>query len=150
MTRSRRNRPSHNPGIRKFADLAVSGNHIFVVYNSTTVGEYDATTGAAIDANLITGLLTSFGLAVSGNHVFVTDFFGDTVGEYSATTGAVLNLGFIRGLDEPDGLTVSGNTLFVSSFGSGLAFPSGTVGEYDVTTGTESHGQCAHNCQASK
>jgi hypothetical protein len=31
---------------------------------SNTVGEYDANTGAAINANLITGLSESFGLAV--------------------------------------------------------------------------------------
>lgn len=36
--------------------LALSGNHLFVAnYGISTVGEYKATTGAAINANFVTG-----------------------------------------------------------------------------------------------
>jgi hypothetical protein len=43
------------------------GNNLFVVNQETnngTVGKYNATTGAAINANFITGLITPVGLAV--------------------------------------------------------------------------------------
>jgi hypothetical protein len=68
-----------------------------------TVGEYDAATGAAINANLVTGLSDPFGLAVSGNTLFVAD--GDTVGEYDAATGAAINASFIPTLAGPGLLT---------------------------------------------
>jgi hypothetical protein len=41
----------------KVHGLALSGNHLFVAnYGISTVGEYKATTGAAINANFVTGL----------------------------------------------------------------------------------------------
>jgi hypothetical protein len=50
----------------------VSGNNLFVADRNTgTVGEYNATTGATINANFITGLSTPLGIAVSGNNLFV-------------------------------------------------------------------------------
>jgi hypothetical protein len=49
-----------------------------------SVGEYNATTGAAINANYITGLNDPAGLAVSGNDLFVVNYGADTVGEYNA------------------------------------------------------------------
>jgi len=93
------------------------------------VGEYNATTGAAINANFISGLNEPVALAVSGNTLFVADIVGaaGTIGAYNANTGAVINANFISGLD-PGGIAVSGNTLFVSSV-------AGTVGEYNATTG---------------
>jgi hypothetical protein len=108
----------------------LSGNNLLVAnYTSGTVGEYDATTGAAINANFITGRNSSFGLALSGNNLFVSDTQIKTVGEYNATTGAVINANFITGLTGPVGLALSGNNLFVSNYNAG------TVGEYDATTG---------------
>jgi hypothetical protein len=93
-----------------------------------TVSEYDATTGAPINASLITGLDSPFALALEGNTLFVANRF--TVGAYDATTGAA-NVKFspITGLDFPLGLTVSGNTLFMpNSF-------SDTVGTYNAASG---------------
>jgi hypothetical protein len=63
--------------------------------------EYNATTGAAINASFITGLSEPEGLAVSGNDLFVVNTLADTVGEYNATTGAVINANFITGLLGP-------------------------------------------------
>ena len=97
--------------------------------NAGIVGEYDATTGAAINANFITGLISPAGLALSGNNLFVSNFGSTTVGEYNATTGAAINANFITGLNGPAGLALSGNDLFVANQ-SGT-----TVGEYDATTG---------------
>jgi hypothetical protein len=105
-------------------------------YGNSTVGLYDASTGAAINANLITtGLNGPNGFALSGNNLFVANYddaFGEnggtTVGEYNLTTGA-FNPTFIRGLDGPDQLAFSGNNLFVSNF------LGGTVGVYNFNTG---------------
>ena len=70
-------------------------------YGSNTVGEYNATTGAAINANFITGLNGPDGLALSGNNLFVANVRSGTVGEYNATTGAAINANFITGLTDP-------------------------------------------------
>ena len=60
------------------------------------MGEYNATTGATINATFITGLNAPQGLALDGlNHLFVQN--NGTVGEYDATTGAVINAAFITG-----------------------------------------------------
>jgi WD40 repeat protein len=46
------------------SDVAVQGNDLFVAdYSGGTVGEYNATTGAAINTHLITGLTHPFALA---------------------------------------------------------------------------------------
>ena len=62
-------------GLQSPFAIAVLGNNLFVTYytgqNHYAVGEYDATTGAAINANLITGLNTTFGLTVLDNKLFV-------------------------------------------------------------------------------
>ena len=94
------------------------------------MSEYNATTGAAINANFITGLNTPQGLAVNDNSLFVAEFFGARVGKYDATTGVAINANFITGLGGPGGLALLGNTLFVADF------VNGTVGEYDATTGS--------------
>jgi hypothetical protein len=99
--------------------LALSNNSLFVAYDGSehgyTVGEYDATTGAAINANLITGLNEIFGLAVSDNKLFVCTgtekkgMFVFTVGKYDVTTGAAISANFIKGLNL---LAAKGNTLY--------------------------------------
>jgi hypothetical protein len=96
--------------------------------NTGKVGEYDATTGALINASFIPVLAGPTALLVSGNTLFVANSaLGGSVGEYNASTGAVINATFITPT-EPQGLALSGNTLFVlnSNF---------TVGEYNATTG---------------
>lgn len=94
-----------------------------------SVGQYDATTGGAINASFINGLINPLEFAVDGNnHLFVTNF-NTTVGEYDATTGAAINANLITGLLTSFGLAVSGDHLFVTNF-----FES-TVREYNATTG---------------
>ena len=62
------------------------------------MGEYDATTGAVINANFITGLNGPVGMVLDGNnHLFVCNVSSDTVGEYDATTGAAINPTLISG-----------------------------------------------------
>ena len=70
-----------------------------------SIGEYDATTGAAINARFITGLTGPYALAVSDNDLFVTN--GNGVAEYNATTGAAINPSFITGLINPYELAVA-------------------------------------------
>jgi len=94
-----------------------------------TVSEYNATTGAAINARFIARLNTPSRLAVQGNTLFVANESG-SVGKYDAVTGAAINPSFITGRQFfPEGLAVQGNMLFVANF----VF--GTVGEYDASTG---------------
>ena len=93
---------------------------LYVGQANNTVGKYNATTGAVINANFITGLnYAPTALAVSGNILFVASgsYGTGTVGEYDATTGAVINANFITGLSSSDGLAFSGNNLFVASLG---------------------------------
>lgn len=63
------------------------------------VGEYNATTGATIKANFITGLSAPAGLALLGNDLFVANYGTGTVGEYNASTGKVINANFLKGRD---------------------------------------------------
>lgn len=72
------------------------------------VGEYNAATGAAINANFISGLNEPLALAVSANTLYVADIIGagGTIRAYNAGTGAVINANFITGLD-PSGIAVS-------------------------------------------
>ncbi len=99
---------------------------------NNSVGTYDATTGAAVNANFITGLSSPQGLLLSGNSLFVTNFFGNgsvgNVGTYNATTGTANNASLVTGLDGTDSVALFGNNLFVSNIG-------GTIGEYNATTG---------------
>ena len=97
---------------------------------SSTVGEYDATTGAAINTSFITGLLKPQNLVLSGDELYVTnliDSFFWTVGKYDAASGAAINSLLIQGANPPQGLAVAGNSLYISN--------TNTVAEYNATTG---------------
>ncbi len=81
--------------------MAVNGNDLYVVdYGSGTIGEYDATTGAAINADLVTGLSVSqhspngpisvgpAGVAYSNGDLFVTKHNG-TIEEFKRHDGCL-------------------------------------------------------------
>jgi hypothetical protein len=131
--------------------IVVSGNDLFVAVNEFNKGagagyisEYDATTGALINANFITGLNQPEGIAISGNDLFVVNNGDDnnaagpltngTVGEYDLTTGAAINSALVAGMNQPVAVAVLGNDLFVTS--NPYPYGSGTIGEYDAMTGT--------------
>ena len=107
--------------------LAVAGGNIFVG-NGTSIGEY-TTSGATVNANLITGLPgTPRGLAVVGNDLFVLTTPG-TIGEYT-TSGATVNPSIISLSSfnsAPIGLAVFGNDMFVGDL------VHGTIGEYTTS-----------------
>ena len=72
-------------------------NHLFVAsYYGNTVGEYDATTGATINAAFVPGGPGgTYALALDGsNQLFVANN-NTGVCEYDATTGATINEHFI-------------------------------------------------------
>jgi hypothetical protein len=107
----------------------------YPIAGTGTVSEYDATTGAVIKANFITGVIHPAGLVLSGNTLFVASAVanGGSVGTYDATTGAVLNASFIttgvNQVNQPFALALSGNTLFVSDAGE-------RISTYNATTGS--------------
>ena len=117
------------PGIAQ--GIAISGNNLYIAYNSSNVIAYNATTGASlfsISIGSAAGLATQ-GIAISGNNLFVSAN-NNTIGLYDATTGATLNSNFITsGLIGPKGMVTSGNNLFVCNYASG------TVGQYNATSG---------------
>ena len=74
-------------------------NGPYGVFNLATIGEYDANTGATINAALVTGLSTPNQVAVSKGYLFVLSQSGSHLGEYTpagATVNATL-LNFLNG-----------------------------------------------------
>jgi hypothetical protein len=100
---------------------------IFVANSqSSTIGEY-TTSGATVNASLVSGLNGPTGLAVVGNDLFVANYSG-TIGEYT-TSGALVNASLVSGLYQPVAIAVEGNNLFVLSH-------NGYVGEYTTSGAT--------------
>jgi hypothetical protein len=115
--------------------IAISGNHLFIPtrspgFTSVQVAEYDATTGAVINADFIPNQFPSF-MAVSGNNLFMPD--GTGLAEYNATTGALINANFITLTRGVNAIALLGNNLFVGS--PGIVNGRGLVGEYNASTG---------------
>ena len=79
------------------------GNVLYTTdIGTNTVGEYNVTTGATINASFITGLDGPRGLSISGNNLYVSNSYDNTVGVYDATTGAAVNASLISsGLNSP-------------------------------------------------
>jgi DNA-binding beta-propeller fold protein YncE len=85
----------------------MSGGNLFVAnFGTGTIGEYNTTTGATINASLVSGLNTPLGIAVSGGNLFVANLSTNTIGEYNATTGATINASLVSGLSGPQGIDV--------------------------------------------
>jgi hypothetical protein len=106
--------------------LPVVAAEIFVT-NGNKISEY-TTSGATVNASLVTGLSQPFGVAVSDGYLYAASFGTGTVGQYTLSGGTV-NASLVTGLGAADGVAVSGNSLFVTTAGNN------TVGEYDATTG---------------
>lgn len=115
------------------------GNILFVANQYTSsVGEYDATTGIAISANFIPGLSDPGEIALSGSTLFVV-YGNNAVGEYNAVTGHAINsdlvYGLSDGLNNPAGLLLVGNILYVTNDANTFS-GTGYVSEYNVLTDT--------------
>jgi hypothetical protein len=99
-------------GLNRPLAVAVSGSNLFVANtDSNTIGEYDATTGATVNAALVT-LHSMNGLndlEVYGGNLFVEQYLdvnNARIGEYNATTGAPVNAALITGLQSPWGFAI--------------------------------------------
>ena len=111
--------------------MAVSGGNIFVANSGNgTIGEY-TTSGATVNASLISGLTVPLGIAVSGGDIFVSSLGNAAdatgaglIGEYT-TSGATVNASLISGLTGPRGIAVSGGDIFVNS--------QSKIGEYTIS-----------------
>jgi hypothetical protein len=120
--------------------LAISGNILYAANDWTgSVSTYNATTGALITANFITGLGgVTRGMAIdSAGNLYVasstSNALGDgSVGKYNATTGATIDSGFISGLSTPFGIAIDGNNLYVSNFD----YRVNTIGKYNLLDGS--------------
>ena len=73
---------------------------LFVTDNANgTIGAY-TTSGAVVNASLVSGLQAPVGIAVSGSNIYVTDYANGTIGAYT-TSGAVVNANLVSGLSYP-------------------------------------------------
>src|SRR5580704_16291119 len=101
-----------------FGALAAAGaahaGYVLVSNSSSgTIGVY-TTSGATVNASLITGLNDPGSLTLSGSDLFV-ELGGNSIGEYT-TGGSTVNAALITGL---------GNVHQISSFGSNLFVANG-------------------------
>jgi hypothetical protein len=112
----------------------VSGSNLFVT-SFGKIGEY-TTSGATVNASLITTVSTPQGIALSGGNLFVTDWSTGTIGEFT-TLGVTVNASLISVAPGPADIAVSGSNLFVSNIGTydGTTYVpnSGTIGEYTIS-----------------
>jgi len=79
-----------------------------------------------VNAALLTGLSSPYGIAVSGTNLSIATHLGGTVDKYDATTQKLL--ASISGLNSPAGVAVSSSRLFVAEQGAGK------IDEYAATT----------------
>ncbi|HTQ29916.1 MAG TPA: hypothetical protein VMI53_01785 [Opitutaceae bacterium] len=94
---------------------AVVHAQVFVAdYGNGTIGEY-TTSGATVNASLVSGLPNPTDIAVSGSNLFVFNGGTDTIGEYT-TAGVPVNASLITGLKNGAGMAVSGSNVFVSNY----------------------------------
>jgi uncharacterized delta-60 repeat protein len=109
----------------------VSGSDLFIVnFTSGTIGEY-TTSGATVNASLISGLSDPQGIAIAGSDLFVTSPSSGTISEYT-TSGATVNASlFSNELPGPTAIAVSGSDLFVTQTTDNSTI--GTIGEYTTS-----------------
>jgi hypothetical protein len=112
-------------GANLFVSNAGTSNNSSIVPGTGSIGEY-TTSGATINASLITGLNSPDGIAVSGGNLSVVSYFDGTIGEYDAITGAAVNAPLISGLNFPSGIAIvpepSTWALLTMGLGALLAF----------------------------
>jgi streptogramin lyase len=103
------------------------------VTNGTAISEFNASTGATVNAALVT--LSSPAVAVSldgSGHLYVLNNNSGTVGEYNASTGAPINAALVTGLlAAPLAMAVDGSGhLYVLNEGG-----ANSISEFNARTG---------------
>jgi len=116
----------------------VAGGDLYVAnYIGNTIGTYNATSGAVINASLISsGLNVPYSPVIAGGHIFVANAANNvagngTVGEFNLD-GSAVNTALISGLTQPFSISLANGYLYITSLGAGN---NGKVGVYDATTG---------------
>jgi hypothetical protein len=96
----------------------LSEGNLFVVtnFNGGTIGKY-TTSGATVNATLVSGLGVPVGIAVSEGNLFVTEFYGNTIGEYT-TSGATVNAALVSGVVSPNFIAVVDPSVPEASIGT--------------------------------
>ena len=110
--------------------VAVSGTNLYVAgFATNTVARHNASTGALLNANFITGFSGLRNLQVDGSgNIFVAAFGGtNNVTKWDSAGVAVAGFTTIN-LASAIGLALNGNDLFVSNLNT-------TVSRYNATTG---------------
>jgi hypothetical protein len=91
------------------------------------------TSGALVNAHVVSGFGFLTSIAISGNKLFAVDFGSEpgtgTIGEYTLL-GMPVDPALISGLTFPTDIAVAGNDLFVVSSSTG------TIGKYTISGGT--------------
>jgi len=118
---------------------------LFVVDQySGTIGKY-TTSGATVNAALVSGLNDPFGIAVSGGHLFVTNQGGGTnngtIGEYDATSGATINAALVSGLNFPRFIDVEAMAVPLANAGPNQTVQAGTLVTLDGSGSSDPSGQ---------
>jgi autotransporter-associated beta strand protein len=93
------------------------------------IGVYNASSGAAFNASLVSGLISPAGIVVSGSNMYVANMYVGTIGVYNITSGAVVNASLVSGLNDPAGIAVSGSNIYVTNYRNG------TIGAYTTSGG---------------
>jgi DNA-binding beta-propeller fold protein YncE len=116
--------------------LSANGASLYVAnLSSGSVGHYDALTGDAINASLITGTPSPRDVVLFESSLYVGNnpAFPGKISKYT-TTGALVNENFITGLADIRGMALSddGNMIYILN--------AGAVGVYDAITGATING----------
>ena len=106
-------------GLDEPAGIAIGGDYLYVAnFGGTTIGKYNATTGATINANFISGLTGPNAIVISddGNYLYVVNSRATTVGMYNTSDGSAVNNNLVVGLNYPGGISISGSSLYIYSY----------------------------------
>jgi len=101
--------------------------------NTGKISEY-TTSGATVNANLVTGLNGADGITVAGSDLFVVNSYDGEISEFT-TAGATVDRSFITGVGDPDDIVASGSDLYVMNYGT-FSEPANGVGEFTTAGGT--------------
>ena len=93
-------------GVTQVNDIAISGSDLYVTVSAGAVRKY-TTSGATVNASLITTLSNPYGLGVLDSELYVSNFFPNSIiGKYT-TSGTAINASLISsGINRPYGIEV--------------------------------------------
>ena len=101
--------------------MTAKGTTLYVATENGIISLYNATTGAIINANFITGISTTpYGITCDSKYLYLADFNGGKVNLYDIISGAFkITLVSISGTEGVRGLALDSSYLYFSSQTSG-------------------------------